>query len=122
MAANRTSVAMRRLGAFATLAAASAVAGLSAPAQAAAPGARTSAMTTLEEALIVTPDQDPAESRQPPVAYLRLTEDGWQVDFLPSAMPRVGPLPVVTTTVDSALEDLASNSVAPYLPVLRVDF
>jgi hypothetical protein len=89
---------------------------------AAAPGARTSAMTQLEEALIVTPDMEPAESRQPVVGYLRHTEDGWQMNMLPGAVLRNGPLPVLTDSSSSALEDMTSGSIVPNAPLLRVDF
>jgi hypothetical protein len=124
MTASRTSASVRIRDALAGLAAASGVLWLlaSAPALAAAPGARTSALTSLEEALIVTPDQDPAESRLPVVGYLRRTEDGWKLDMLPGAVPRTGPLPVLTQTSDSALEDMTSQSMVAGPQQLRVDF
>jgi hypothetical protein len=93
-----------------------------APVLAAAPGARTSAMTALEEALIVSPDLEPVESRQPVIGYLRRTEDGWRMDMLAGAVPRNGPLPVLTQTSSSALEDMTSQSIVPNATLLRVDF
>jgi len=95
---------------------------VSGAALAGAPGARTSAMTSLEEALIVTPDMDPAESRQPVVGYLQRTEDGWRLDMLPGAVPRTGPFPVLTNTASAALEDMTSQSVIAGPQQLRVDF
>ena len=121
MAASRRSPSVRiRIG----LAALAAASGLLAPglALAAAPGARTSAMTSLEEALIVTPDIEPAEDKLPVVGYLRRTEDGWRLDMLPGSVRRTGPLPVLTNTADSALEDMTSNSVIAGPQQLRVDF
>jgi hypothetical protein len=121
MAASMTSAAVRNRTTLVALAAA-AVLLVAAPGQAATPGARTSAMTTLEEALIVTPDLEPAEARQPVVGYLRRTEEGWRLDMLPGAVARNGPLPVLTTTSASALEDMTSHSITPYVPLLRMDF
>jgi len=124
MAASRKSPSVRVREGLAVLAAASGFLGLLVPgmALAAAPGARTSTMTALEEALIVTPDMDPAESRLPVVGYLRRTDDGWQLDMLPGAVPRTGPLPVLTNTASSALEDMTSQSVIAGPQQLRVDF
>jgi hypothetical protein len=79
-------------------------------------------MTSMEEALIVTPDMDPAESRQPVIGYLHRTEDGWRLDMLPGAVPRNGPLPVLTETASSALEDMTSQSVIAGPQQLRIDF
>jgi hypothetical protein len=124
MSASTTSATVRFWNVFAALAAASFVIPLLLPAHglAAAPGARTSAMTSLEEALIITPDLDPAEVRQPVIGYVRRTEDGWRVDMMPGAVPRTGPLPLLTTTTNSALEDMTAQSIAPFVPLLRVDF
>jgi hypothetical protein len=124
MAASMTSAAVRIRATLVALAAASVVGGvlLATPVQAAAPGARTSAMTSLEEALIVTPDLEPAEARQPVVGYLRRTDEGWALDMLPGAVGRNGPLPVLTNASDSALEDMTSHSLAPNAPLIRVDF
>jgi hypothetical protein len=122
MAASRTSASVRCRDALVVLAAASGVFLLPMVALAGAPGARTSAMTSLEEALIVTPDMDPAEPRQPVVGYLHRTEDGWRLDMLPGAVPRTGPLPVLTETASSALEDMTSQSVIAGPQQLRVDF
>ncbi|MDY7230188.1 hypothetical protein [Hyalangium rubrum] len=124
MALGMTAAAVRNRNALMGLFAASCGLGLLLPgvSLAAAPGARTSAMTELEEALIVTPDLEPADTRQPVLGYLRLTEEGWQLDMLPGAVRRTGPFPVLTTTADSAVEDATSTSVSPYLPLLRVDF
>lgn len=124
MTASRTSASVRIRDAFTGLAVALGVVGLllSAPALAAAPGARTSAMTALEEALIVTPDMEPAEARQPVIGYLRRTEDGWRMDMLPGSVSRNGPLPVLTDSANSALEDMTSGAIAPNATLLRVDF
>ncbi|MBN1206666.1 MAG: hypothetical protein JXB05_17415 [Myxococcaceae bacterium] len=51
-----------------------------------------------------------------------MTEDGWQLNMLPGAVARTGPLPALTTTADSAREDMTAQAVAPYVPLLRVDF
>ena len=124
MAANSEFPSVRIRQVLAALALALGVLGLLVPrvALAGAPGARTSAMTSLEEALIVTPDMDPAESRQPVVGYLRRTEDGWRLDMLPGAVARTGPLPVLTNTASAALEDMTSHSVIAGPQQLRVDF
>jgi hypothetical protein len=124
MAASMTSAAVRIRATLVALAAASAVGGLLLPTavQAAAPGARTSAMTSLEEALIVTPDLEPADARQPVVGYLRRTDEGWALDMLPGAVGRNGPLPVLTSSSDSALEDMTSQTIAPNATLLRIDF
>lgn len=126
MTASCRSPSMRVRQALAVLAVASGVLGLllvPRVAVAAAPGARTSAMTALEEALIVTPDvEDPADSPQPVLGYLRRTEDGWRLDMLPGAVRRTGPLPVLTNTADAALENMTSHSVIAGPQQLRVDF
>lgn len=124
MAVSMMSAAVRIQDALACLLAASAGLGLLLPGAslAAAPGARTSAMTQLEESLIVTPDQEPSEERQGVLGYLRLTEDGWQLDMLPGPVTRTGPLPLAAQSVDSPAEDATAASISPYLPLLRVDF
>jgi hypothetical protein len=121
MAASRRSPSVRIRNGLAVLAAAL---GLLPPglALARAPGARTSAMTSLEEALIVTPDMEPAESRQPVLGYLHRTEDGWRLDMLPGAVPRTGPFPVLTNTASSALEDMTSHTVTSGAQLFRADF
>lgn len=121
MAASRRSPSVRIRNGLAVLAVALALL-VPGRALAAAPGARTSAMTALEEALIVTPDMEPAESKLPVVGYLRRTEDGWRLDMLPGSVPRTGPLPVLTNTASSALEDMTSQSVIAGPQQLRVDF
>jgi hypothetical protein len=124
MAASRRSPSVRIRGRLAALAAALSLFGLLAPglALAAAPGARTSALTALEEALIVTEDMEPAESRLPVIGYLHRTEDGWRLDMLPGAVPRTGPLPVLTNTAEAALEDMTSQSLIAGPQQFRVDF
>ena len=124
MAAGMTSVSVLFWDALAVLAAASSIVALllPSPALAAVQGGRTEAMTALEEQLSSTPEQAPAEVRQPTLGFLRLTEDGWKLDMLPGAVSRNGPLPALTVGVDAAREDLTSRTVAPYAPVFRVDF
>jgi hypothetical protein len=124
MAASRTSAAVRWRDALAVVGAASAVLALllPSPGRASTPGARTSAITSLEDQLIVTPEREPNPSRQPVLGYLHHTDEGWKLDMLPGAVPRTGPLPVLTTTADAAREDFTSNAVAPYAPLFRVDF
>ncbi len=124
MGASMTSAVVRIRRLLGGLAVAAMACGLLFPewAEAAPPGARTTALTPLEEGLIVTPDLEPAQIPQPVLAYVELTEDGIRLNFLPGAVRRPGPLPVLTTSSDAALEDLSSRAVAPYLPLLRVDF
>jgi hypothetical protein len=124
MAAGMTSAAVRFWNAFAVMAASSLVTALLLPASslAATPGARTSALTPLEQELLVTPDQGPSESRQPVLGYLRPTEDGWKMDMLPGAVQRTGPLPALTTTADAPREYAPSVAPYPYAPLLRIDF
>jgi hypothetical protein len=86
------------------------------------PRPRTSAFTALEEELIVTPGEEPSTERQPVLGYLHHTEEGWKLNVVPGAVVRTGPLPLATTTADSAREDFSSHAVAPYAPLLRVDF
>ncbi|WP_224247708.1 hypothetical protein [Hyalangium gracile] len=123
MTAGRTSAAVRFWDALAITAAASAAALLApSPSLAATPGERTQALTPLEQELIVTPDTEPSEVRQPVAGYLRRTEDGWSLDMLPGPVARTGPLPVLTTTADSAPEHAPSLSIYPYAPFFRIDF
>jgi hypothetical protein len=124
MAASSTSASVRFWNALVGLAAASAVAVLllPAPAAAQAPGARTYALTPLEEERIATPELEPGDSRQPVIGYLRQTEDGWQLDMLPGAVDRTGPLPVLTNTVNAAPEHAPSLGLYPFAPLFRVDF
>jgi hypothetical protein len=119
-----TSSAVRFCDALAALAAASAVAVLLLPASvmAGAPGARSYALTPLEQERIATPELEPGDARQPVLGYLRHTEDGWKLDMLPGAVTRTGPLPVITATVDAAPEHPPSLGVYPFAPLLRVDF
>jgi hypothetical protein len=123
MAASSTSASVRLRNALVGLAAASAVAALlvAVPAAAATPGARTYALTPLEERA-TTPELEPGEERQPVIGYLRLTEEGWKLDMLPGAVERTGPLPVLTTAADAAIEYAPSYNVYPYAPLLRMDF
>jgi len=124
MAASMTSSAVRFWDALVALAAASAVAMLLLPvsALAAAPGARTYALTPLEQERLVTPELEPGDARQPVFGYLRHTADGWKLDVLPGAVTRTGPLPVLTTTADAPAEDATSLGISPYAPLLRIDF
>ena len=124
MAASMTSSAVRFCDALVASAAASAALFLllPAPALAAAPGARSYALTPLEQELIATPERALGESRQPVLGYLRHTEDGWKLDMLPGAVTRTGPLPVLTSAVDAAPEHAPSLGVYPYAPLLRIDF
>jgi hypothetical protein len=119
-----TSATVRFRDALALSVAASAVLALLLPTSslAATPGARTSAMTSLEESLIVAPDLDPVDTRQPVLGYLRMTEEGWQLNMLPGAVERTGPLPAITTNAGSALEDMTSQALVPSVNLLRVDF
>ena len=114
MAASMTSSAVRFWGAALLL-----LPGLAA---AEAPGARSYALTPLEQELITTPEQQPGEMRQPVLGYLRQTEEGWKLDMLPGAVTHTGPLPVITFGVDAAPEDATSRGVYPYAPLLRIDF
>jgi hypothetical protein len=118
-----TSAAVRFWAALVALAAASAGAWLLFPATAlaAAPGARSYALTPLEEERI-GPPLEPGETRQPVLGYLRHTEDGWKLDMLPGAVTHTGPLPVITSAVDAAPEYAPSHGIYPYAPLLRVDF
>jgi hypothetical protein len=124
MAASMTSAAVRFWDALVAVAAASAVATLLLPASvlAAAPGARSFALTPLEEERIATPELKPGDARQPVVGYLRLTEDGWKLNVLPGPVTRTGPLPVLTATVDAPPEYPPSLGIYPYAPLLRIDF
>src|SRR4051812_35425009 len=123
MTASMTSAAVRFCDAFAALVAASAVLlFLPASSLAATPGAHTTALTPLEEKQLLAPGQTPGESRQPVLGYLRQTPDGWRLDMLPGAVMRTGPLPLITTTADSAPEYAPSVSASPYAPLFRVDF
>jgi hypothetical protein len=122
MATSMTSASVRFWDALAVMAVASAMLLLPGPSLAAAPGAHTSALTPLEEKLLVTPDLRPSESRQPVLGYLRHTDEGWKLDMLPGAVSRTGPLPLLTSTSDAAPEYPPSLSVYPYAPLLRVDF
>lgn len=123
MAASMTSSAVRFWDALVALAAASAGAWLLFPASAlaAAPGARSYALTPLEQERL-GPDVKPGETRQPVLGYLRHTEDGWKLDMLPGSVTRTGPLPVLTSAVDAAPEYAPSLGVYPYAPLLRIDF
>jgi hypothetical protein len=124
MAASKTSPAVRLLDALVAVAAASALAVVLIPgsALAAAPGARSYALTPLEQERIATPELEPGDARQPVVGYLRQTEDGWKLDMLPGPVTRTGPLPVLTATVDAPPEHAPSLGVYPYAPMLRIDF
>jgi hypothetical protein len=124
MAASSTSASVRFGKVLAGLAAASAASALllAVPAAAAAPGARTYALTPLEQERIATPELEPGDSRQPVIGYLRRTEDGWKLDMLPGAVDRTGPLPVLTNTIDAAPEHAPSLGIYPYAPLFRVDF
>jgi hypothetical protein len=119
-----TSAAVRFRNALVAWAVASAVPVLLLPASAlaAAPGARSYALTPLEQEQIATPELEPGEARQQVVGYLRHTEDGWKLDMLPGAVTRTGPLPVLTSTVDAPPEHAPSLGVYPYAPLLRIDF
>ena len=124
MAASMTSAAVRWRDALAVAGAASAVLALLLPwpGRAEAPGPRTSAITSLEDQLIMTPEHEPNPSRQPVLGYLHHTDEGWKLDMLPGAVPRSGPLPALTSSADSTLEDFTSHTVEPYAPLFRVDF
>jgi hypothetical protein len=124
MAAGMTSATVRFRNAFAVMAAASVAAALMLPTSslAEAPVPRTSALTPLEQELRGTSDQEPSESRQPALGYLRHTDEGWKLDMLPGAVSRTGPLPLLTSTSDAAPEYPPSLSVYPYAPLFRVDF
>jgi hypothetical protein len=124
MTASMTSAAVRFWDALVAVAAISPLVLLllPAPVLAAAPGARTYALTPLEEGRLGDPQLEQGEDRQPVIGYLRLTEDGWELDMLPGAVMRTGPLPVLTSTVDAAPEDATSLGVHPYAPLLRIDF
>jgi hypothetical protein len=119
-----TSAAVRFWDALATVAAVSAAAVLllPVPGGAAAPGARTYALTPLEQERLATPELEPGETRQPVAGYLHKTADGWKLDILPGAVIRTGPLPVLTTTADAAPGDATSLGIYPYAPLLRIDF
>lgn len=124
MAASMTSAAVRFWDALVAVTAAS-VGGLlllPALALASAPGARSYALTPLEEERIATPEMGLGDARQQVVGYLRHTEEGWKLDVLPGAVKRTGLLPVLTSTVDAAPEDAPSLGVYPYAPLLRIDF
>jgi hypothetical protein len=124
MAASGTSASVRFWNVLACLAAASAASALllAMPAAAATPGARTYALTPLEQERIATPELEPGDARQPVVGYVRRTADGWKLDMLPGAVDRTGPLPVLTNTVDAAPEHAPSLGIYPFAPLLRVDF
>ena len=124
MAASSTSASVRFWNALVGLAAASAAAVLlvAVPAAAETPGARTYALTPLEEERIATPELEPGDARQPVLGYPRQTDDGWQRDMLPGSVNRTGPLPVLTTTADAAPEHAPSLGLYPYAPLLRIDF
>jgi hypothetical protein len=124
MAASSTSASVRFGKALASLAAASAatVLLLAIPAAAEAPGARTQALTPLEQERNLTPELAPGETPQPVAGYLRLTEDGWQLDMLPGAVKRTGPLPVLTNAADVPPEYPPALGIYPYAPLLRIDF
>jgi hypothetical protein len=80
-------------------------------------------LTPLEqEERVTTPELQPGETREPTLGYLRLTEDGWQLDMLPGAVKRTGPLPVLTQAADVPLEYPPSLGIYPYAPLLRIDF
>jgi hypothetical protein len=113
---------VRYCEALVALAAASAVLLLPASVLAAAPGARSYALTPLEQERIATPELEPGDARQPVLGYLRHTEEGWKLDMLPGAVTRTGPLPVITATVDAPPEHAPSLGVYPFAPLLRVDF
>lgn len=124
MAASMTSAAVRFWDALVAVTAASvgAFLFLSAPALAEAPGARSYALTPLEQERIATPELELGDARQQVVGYLRHTEEGWKLDVLPGAVRRTGPLPVLTSTVDAPPEHAPSLGVYPYAPLLRIDF
>ncbi|KFE66123.1 hypothetical protein [Hyalangium minutum] len=124
MAASMTSAAVRFWAALVAVTAASVGALLFLPASALAdaPGARSYALTPLEQERIATPEQGLSDARQQVVGYLRHTKEGWKLDVLPGAVRRNGPLPVLTSTVDAAPENASSHSVYPYAPLLRIDF
>ncbi|WP_224372887.1 hypothetical protein [Hyalangium versicolor] len=124
MAAGMTSAAVRFWDALAVSVAGSVLIVFLLPSAslAATPGASTSALTPLEQELIVTPELRPSETRQPVLGYLRHTAEGWKLDMLPGAVTRTGPLPVLTSGADAAPEYPPSLSVYPYAPLFRVDF
>src|SRR5262249_35186556 len=111
MAASITSAAVRFQDALARLAATAVVITLLLPARvlAAAPYARTYALTPLEQERIVTPRLEPGETREPVFGYLRRTDEGWKLDMLPGAVTRTGPLPALTNGVDAAREDATNH-------------
>lgn len=123
MAASMTSAAVRFWEGLVAVAAASAGAWLLFPGSALAetPGARSYALTPLEEER-VGPGVEPDELRQPVLGYLRQTEDGWKLDMLPGAVMRTGPLPLLNSAVDAAPENASSPGVYPYAPLFRIDF
>lgn len=125
MAAGMTPGAVRFWDALAVMAVTSALGVFLVPASslAAPPGARTSALTPLEQELHATPELQPTETRQPVFGYLRHTEEGWKLDMLPGAVPRSGPLPVLTSAADASPEYAPSTANPyPYGPLFRVDF
>lgn len=125
MAAGMTSAAVRFRNLFAVTAAASVVAALLLPLSSQAEplvAPRTTALTPLEQELLVPQGQQPSEYRQPVLGYLRHTSEGWKMDMLPGAVQRTGPLPVLTQTSDAPLEYAPSVAPYPYAPLFRIDF
>lgn len=124
MTASMRGVAVRFWDALAAVVAACAVAVLLAPVPGLAdtPRPKTSALTSMEDEYLVTPEEDRAVERQAALGYLRYTNEGWKLDVLPGAVVRTGPLPLVLPTADAAREDFSSHAVAPYAPLLRIDF
>jgi hypothetical protein len=124
MVASSTSASVRFGKALASLTAASAATALllAIPAEAEAPEGRTYALTPLEQELTETPEQEPDETHEPVFGYLRWTEDGWQLDMLPGAVNRTGPLPVLTNAADVPPEYPPALGIYPYAPLLRIDF
>lgn len=123
MAASKMSATVRFRDALVAWASASAGVLLLFPASALAesPGARSFALTPLEQER-VGPGVEPEELREPVLGYLRHSEDGWKLDMLPGAVMRTGPLPVLNSAVDAAPEQPPSLGVYPYAPLLRIDF
>jgi hypothetical protein len=124
MAASSTSASVRFGKALASLTAASAATALllASPASAETPGGRTYALTPLEEERVLEPELAPGETREPVLGYLRWTEDGWQLDMLPGAVKRTGPLPALTNAADVPPEYPPALGVYPYAPLFRIDF
>jgi len=124
MAASSTSASVRFWKALASLTAASAATALllALPAAAESPAGRTYALTPLEEERFLEPEPVPGETREPVLGYLRWTEDGWQLNMLPGAVRRTGPLPVLTNAADVPPEYPPALGIYPYAPLLRIDF